>query len=87
MILVTTAWLVACIIATLFYRWPLESNWTLGRDDVDTRRPHIIHISASATDVVLNLVILCIPVVCAKTLSLARKQKIALGAILGLGML
>ena len=80
----TSAWLVSFIFATFFQVWPLRCNWVTC---IPTTNYTVMYVCCSVTDVLLDIVILCIPSSFIRTLHISRSQKIGLIGIFGLGVL
>ena len=86
MLLVTLSWMISFILATLFQIWPIRCNWTSCVRGSATDYP-IMYILNNATDIILDLAILCLPVTAIKRLRMSRNKKIGTMFIFGLGIL
>ena len=80
----TIAWLVSFLFATFFQVWPLWCNWTVC--DPTTNYP-VMYALSSATDIVLDIGILCLPISYIRKLKMSGAKKIGITAVFGLGIL
>ena len=81
---VLIAWLIAFFFTTLFQDKPIERNWGTVGTTINWRIFYIVEV---ATDVVLDVFILCMPLPVIKRLHMNRRKKWLLAAIFWLGAL
>ena len=79
------AWEVSFLFATIFQVWPLWCNWTLCA--VATTNYPVMYACSSVTDIVIDIVILCLPASFVRSLQITRGQKYGVTSIFGLGVL
>lgn len=84
MLLLTSAWLVSFLFATLFQILPIWCNWIVCPP---TANYPVMYVCSSVTDIVLDLSILCLPVSFIRNLHMSSAQKIGTSSIFGLGIL
>ena len=84
MLLITGAWLVSFLFATLFQIWPIWCNWIFCPP---TTNYPVMYVCSSVTDIILDLSILCLPASFIRKLHMNLIQKIGTSSILGLGIL
>lgn len=84
MLLLTGAWLVSFLFATLFQIWPIWCNWIVCPP---TANYPVMYICSSVMDIVLDISILCLPVSFIRNLHMSSAQKIGTSSIFGLGIL
>ncbi|KAF2235433.1 hypothetical protein EV356DRAFT_118098 [Viridothelium virens] len=78
------AWLVAFFFATLFQVYPIWCNWTFCPTPLTDYS--LMYALCSATDIAIDICILCIPVFFIRKLHLNKTQKIGLTGIFGIGV-
>ena len=84
LLLLTTGWLIAFLFATFFQVWPIRCNWITCDPTTDYT---VMYLCSSVTDIILDVIILCLPATFIRKLQLARSQKQGLIAVFGLGIL
>jgi len=85
MLVIIGLWLTAFFLTTLFQSWPISQNWTgVGRNLMNYPD---MYLALGATDLAIDVVILCMPMPVIKSLKLEAKKKITVACILGLGFL
>ncbi|KAG6988933.1 hypothetical protein G7Y79_00067g095480 [Physcia stellaris] len=83
MFLVVIAWLIAFFFATLLQIYPIWCNWIVCNP---TTNYPLMYVCQSATDIVLDIIILCLPAYSISQLQMSLNKKIGLGAVFGLGV-
>ena len=84
MLLLTSAWLVSFLFATLFQILPIWCNWIVCPP---TANYPVMYVCSSVTDIVLDLSILFLPASFIRNLHMSSVQKIGTSSIFGLGIL
>ena len=84
MIALTVAWLIAFFFATLFQILPIMCNWI--NCPLTTNYP-VMYVMCSVTDIILDIVILCLPASFLWKLQMSKRKKIGVAGIFGLGIL
>ena len=85
---ITLAWLVAFFLATVLQTMPLQCNWEVCETLSSASSNYAaMYVCLSATDVVLNVIILCLPVLYMRGLRMRSNLKVALVGVFGLGAL
>lgn len=85
MLLIISLWLTAFFLTTLFQSWPISQNWTgVGRNLMSYTD---MYLALGATDLAIDVSILCMPMPVINNLKLKTRKKISVGTILGLGFL
>jgi len=78
-------WLVAFLFATIFQAWPISHAWTgAGRNSIDYPA---MYMALGATDLALDVIILCMPMPMIKILKISSLRKLVVAVIFGLGFL
>ena len=83
MFAVVVAWLVSFFFATLFQIFPIWCNWIVCKP---TTNYPVMYVCQSVTDIVLDIIILCLPAYSISRLQMSLNKKIGLGAVFGLGI-
>lgn len=84
-IVIIGLWLVAFFFATLFQAWPISHAWTgAGRNLIDYPA---MYMALGATDLALDVIILCMPMPMIKSLKISGRRKLVVAVIFGLGFL
>lgn len=83
MFIVVVAWLVSFFFATLLQIYPIWCNWIVCEP---TSNYPLMYVFQSATDIVLDIVILCLPVYSISQLQMSLNKKIGLGAVFSVGV-
>ncbi|MCJ1485775.1 hypothetical protein MMC06_005950 [Schaereria dolodes] len=83
MLAVTISWLISFLFATFFQVWPIRCNWDAC---IRTTNYPAMYILSSVTDIILDIVILCLPATFVMRLNTSRGQKLGLVAVFGLGI-
>ncbi|KAL6722362.1 hypothetical protein ACLMJK_001469 [Lecanora helva] len=86
MLCITTAWALSFLLATFFQVWALWCNWTHCADPASRSDYPVTYVCSSATDIVLDVTILCLPVSFIRRLQTNVGQKIGMTSIFGLGI-
>ena len=83
MFVVVIAWLVSFFFATLFQIYPIWCNWIVCNP---TTNYPVMYVCQSVTDIVLDIIILCLPAYSISQLQMSLNKKIGLSAVFGLGI-
>jgi hypothetical protein len=81
---VLVAWIIAFFFGTLFQDKPISRNW--GTNGTTINYP-LFYTIENCTDIVLDIVILCMPLPVIKSLHMNEKKKWLLGGVFSLGFL
>lgn len=77
-------WMLAFYITTIIQGLPVSWNWTGVGHSIDL---HSFFIAEAASDIALDLMVLCLPVIVVRGLQMSFNRKAAVVCIMGLGAL
>ena len=83
-IAIVIGWLISFFFATLFQAWPISCNWTPCEP---TMNYAVMYVAYSATDIVLDITILALPMSFLQQVRMSRNQKVGVMCIFSLGIL
>ncbi|MCJ1327612.1 hypothetical protein MMC10_004283 [Thelotrema lepadinum] len=83
LVALTIGWIVSFFFATLFQIYPVWCNWEVCEP---TANYPVMYVLSSVTDILLDVVILCLPVFFIRRLQMSTGKKIGITAIFGLGI-
>jgi len=81
------AWTLVFVLLIVFKRFPVHNEWSLAANVPHHWNAGVMWTSMSASDILLDLAILVLPISVLSSLKLGRRRKIQVGGIFCLGAL